>query len=127
MVQLQASVNGDLLQMEQARSLQRTAVGATPPAAPAEFKAKKKEEVDLGLWLAFQGSTEGRKKQAAATQASKALADSVGGHRAESSQKISTVFHRLSRQVMPRPGMWLLRSPVPRDSLQGKPGAFLPS
>ena len=112
-------MTGDEGDLVAARAVQRVAL--TAPEAPGPKVAKTHTEKDLALFLGFQRSGRGKAQQDLLTEASKELADSVGGHSPYAEQR-STVFHRISRQLAPRPGSWLLQHPKHGARLAAAPG-----
>lgn len=122
-MQLQSTVTGDAEDVAAARvvaTLGLTAIDqqAGPPLASTPA------EKDLALFLGFQGSAAGREMQAQLTRASKELAEAVGGHSPFGDQR-STVHHRIARQLLPNPGIWLLFRPLQGARLEAAPGVSM--
>lgn len=107
--------------MERARVVSRIGAhaggGATPPPAPTG-----EQERDLILFLAYHNTPQGRAQQALVTAASKGVADYVGGHLEGDGSKVSSVYHRIMRQIAPLPGRWLMKELFSDARLAELPG-----
>lgn len=124
---------GPLLQVQIGNSTSRAsrevaqAVGSiglesTVGGRRARRRARRGErEPDLAVVLSYQTSKRGRAAQARLTEASRKLADAVGGYQNASGGPVAPVFDRLA-DIIRRPGIWLLRRPLTDDQLANVAG-----
>lgn len=119
-MQMEAHVTGEESDLMHARAVSCVTLTA-PERHTGPRVAKTHTERDLALFLGFQRSAAGSRHQAQVTQASKELAESVGGHTPYGNLR-STVFHRISRNLVANAGRWLLQHPLHGQRLQAAPG-----
>lgn len=120
-VQVQAGATGSREAEDRARAV--ALLGMDAPNAAKANTARTLIEDDLSLFLAYQRSGAGRRAQAALTAASLTLVTHVGGVNTDTGEAISSVFERLGDRVYPRPGLWLLRSPLTQGRVAAVSGA----
>lgn len=120
-VQVQAGATGSREAEDRARAV--ALLGMDAPNAAKANTARTLIEDDLSLFLAYQRSGAGRRAQAALTAASMTLVTHVGGVNTDTGEAISSVFERLGDRVYPRPGLWLLRSPLTPGRVAAVSGA----
>eukprot|EP00892_Ulva_mutabilis_P010914 jgi/Ulvmu1/8195/UM041_0003.1 len=104
---------------ERARLLSR--IGADSAGGGRAAQRRCLIENDLSAFVAFQGSAAGRVAQQRVTAAGRTLMEAVGGFDRGSGGPIANVFERLA-DLHPRPGLWLLRSPLADAYLQDLAG-----
>lgn len=120
LVQLQASVTGDLLDMEAARTVQKV-VASIPDAGPPPNAAGPTER-DLAVFLGYQTDPTAQRIQRRINDACRALAASVGGHDSGSGGPISSVYLRLHRNIGARLVPRLLHKELPETTLASMSG-----
>lgn len=122
-MQLQASVTGDLSDMETARTVQKV-VAATPDAGVPPVAGDAVDR-DLALFLGYHTDPTTQRLQARLTEGSRRVAARVGGHDSGSGGPVASVYLRITRQIAPRPSSWLVHRPMSDEKLRSMPGEFL--